>query len=261
MKRIFKSWIAKRDLDESSRKKIDVIEGLADCTICQPYLFLKALRHRSRLIESNMRHTESYEQLEFLGDAVLDLIVTEIIFEKFATRNEGFMTQMRSRIVKGETLAKFSEYLKLADLIEVGERVKDQGIQFSTSVLADIFEAIVGALYKDCGYDVAAAFVRKLIIESVDLDLLEQKRDNYKSILLEYTQSKKMDTPVYHIESMTGPDHDRTFEICVLLGAESYGRGSGKNKKKAEQLAAQETLEMLTQSVGNNGSEPVSHVN
>jgi ribonuclease-3 len=246
MKRILKSWLGKRQLDPKSRKKIEIIEGLADCKVSQPYLFLRALRHRSKLIETNMRHTESYEQLEFLGDAVLDLIVTEIIFEKFSTRNEGFMTQMRSRIVKGETLAKFSEYLNLAEIIEVGDRVKDQGIQFSSSVLADIFEAIVGALYKDCGYQTAANFVRKLIFESVDLDLLEQKRDNYKSILLEYTQSKKIETPVYHIDTMTGPDHDRTFEICVHLGAEAYGKGVGKNKKKAEQLAAQETLDMLT---------------
>lgn len=235
----------KRQLDEVSRKKIEFIEKVADCRISHPLLFLRALRHRSKLVESNMRHNESYEQLEFLGDAVLDLIVTEIIFEKFETRNEGFMTQMRSRIVKGETLAKFSIQLNLAEIIEVGDRVKDQGIQFSTSILADIFEAIVGALYIDCGYPTAAAFVRKLIFESVELELLEQKRDNYKSILLEYTQSKKMATPVYHIASMSGPDHDRTFEILVILGEDSYGKGVGKNKKKAEQLAAQQTLEML----------------
>ncbi|MCC5926135.1 MAG: ribonuclease III [Bacteroidetes bacterium] len=260
MARVLKSWLAKKKLDSTSRKKIEVIEGLTGCRVCQPYLFLRALRHRSKLIETNMRHNESYEQLEFLGDAVLDLIVTEIIFEKFSTRNEGFMTQMRSRIVKGETLAKFSEYLKLAELIEVGDRVKDQGIQFSSSVLADIFEAIIGAMYKDCGYEKAAAFVRKLILENVELDLLEQKRDNYKSILLEYTQSKKMDTPVYHIESMSGPDHDRTFVIRVLLGTKAFGRGTGKNKKKAEQLAAQETLEMIMKLVDEQPKSTVSEV-
>ena len=237
-------------------KKISYIEELTGHPVSQPQLFLRALRHRSKLVESNMRHNESYEQLEFLGDAVLDLIVTEIIFERFATRNEGFMTQMRSRIVKGETLAKFSQRLHLADIIEVGDRVKDQGIQYSTSVLADIFEAMVGALYKDSGYKAATDFVRDLILDNVDLELLEQKRDNYKSILLEYAQSKKLPAPVYHVESLTGPDHDRTFDIVVILGEERYGRGTGKNKKKAEQLAADQTLKMLQRATEKTDSQP-----
>ncbi|MCH8494181.1 MAG: ribonuclease III [Balneolales bacterium] len=245
--RRFVSWSKKRKLDEVSKTKIQFIESLIGCTVSEPQLFLRALRHRSKLVESNMRHNESYEQLEFLGDAVLDLIVTEIIFERFSTRNEGFMTQMRSRIVKGETLSKFSEHLNVASIIEVGDRVKDQGIQFSHSVLADIFEAIIGATYRDCGYKAAQRFVTRLIDELIDFDDLEQKRDNYKSVLLEFAQSKKLPAPEYSIQGMSGPDHDRTFEIQVYLDNQPYGIGIGKNKKKAEQIAAMETLEILYQ--------------
>jgi ribonuclease III len=244
MRRIV-SWVRKQRLDKSSRTKIQFIEKITGCHIWQPQLFLRALRHRSRLVESNMRHNESYEQLEFLGDAVLDLIVTEVIFERFHSRNEGFMTQMRSRIVKGETLAKFSVYHNLSSIIEVGERVKDQGIQHSSSVLADIFEALIGAMYRDCGYEAARNFVTSTIEDVMDIKALELKRDNYKSMLLELTQGRKLPAPVYRIQAMTGPDHDRTFEIQVMLDDKGYGKGIGKNKKAAEQIAAQETLGLL----------------
>lgn len=240
-----RSWISRKELDSVTKAKIERIEELTGTHVINPNLYLKALRHRSKLIESNMGHTESYEQLEFLGDAVLDLIVTEILFDKFATKDEGFMTQMRSRIVKGDTLASFSINLKLDEIIEVGNRVKDQGIESSTSVLADIFEALLGAIYKDKGYAVAREFMTKLIEEYVDFSKLESEKDNYKSILLEYAQSRKMSAPTYQILSIDGPDHERTFEIQVIIDNQAYGIGSGKNKKKAEQIAAKETLATL----------------
>lgn len=240
-----RSWISRKELDSNTRAKIEKIEALTGSHVNNPNLYLKALRHRSKLIETNMGHTESYEQLEFLGDAVLDLIVTEILFDKFHSRDEGFMTQMRSRIVKGETLASFSINLKLDEIIEVGQRVKDQGIESSTSVLADIFEALLGAIYKDRGYIVAREFMTRLIDEFVDFSKLETEKDNYKSTLLEYAQSRKMSAPTYQILSIEGPDHERTFEIQVVIDNKAFGIGSGKNKKKAEQLAAKVTLETL----------------
>jgi ribonuclease-3 len=240
-----RSWISRKELDSKTRAKIGKIEALTGTHVNNPNLYLKALRHRSKLIETNMVHTESYEQLEFLGDAVLDLIVTEILFDKFDSRDEGFMTQMRSRIVKGETLASFSINLKLDEIIEVGNRVKDQGIESSTSVLADIFEALLGAIYKDRGYVVAREFMTRLIDEFVDFSKLEKEKDNYKSTLLEFAQSRKMSAPTYQILSIEGPDHERTFEIQVIIDNKAFGVGSGKNKKKAEQLAAKVTLETL----------------
>jgi ribonuclease-3 len=240
-----KSWLGKRSLDSEVRSKIEHIERITGTYVVNYSLYLKALRHRSKLVESNLRHTESYEQLEFLGDAVLDLIVSEVLFDRFSSRNEGFMTQMRSRVVKGDTLALFSSNLGLQDIMEVGNRVKDQGIESSSSVLADIFEALLGALYRDRGYKIAQQFVINVIDSYLDLDQLEGEKDNYKSILLEYAQARKMATPVYEIVKITGPDHEKEFEIRVLINDKPYGMGEGKNKKKAEQIAAKETLDLL----------------
>lgn len=241
----FKSWLIKRSLDKETLRKINHIERITGTYITNHALYLKALRHRSKLVESNLRHTESYEQLEFLGDAVLDLIVSEVLFDRFSNRNEGFMTQMRSRVVKGDTLASFSKELGLQDIMEVGNRVKDQGIETSTSVLADIFEALLGALYRDRGYDVARNFVVSVIEDNLDLDQLEGEKDNYKSILLEFAQARKMSAPVYEIVKVSGPDHEKEFEIQVVINDTPYGVGEGRNKKKAEQIAAKETLQML----------------
>ena len=240
-----KAWLVRQSLDNETKTKIDQLEKIIGTYILNPNLYLKALRHRSKLIESNLRHTESYEQLEFLGDAVLDLIISEILFERFSTRDEGFMTQIRSRIVKGETLAQFSQYLELDKIIEVGSRVKDQGIESSTSVLADIFEALLGAIYRDRGYGEAQRFVVNLVDSFLNLEKLESEKDNYKSILLEYAQSKKMSAPTYEILRVTGPDHEKEFEIQVVINEIGYGKGEGRNKKKAEQIAAKKTLSML----------------
>lgn len=245
MLRTLRVWFDRRKLDKVSRQKIQFIENLIDCKISNPMLFLRAMRHRSKLIELNMSHYESYEQLEFLGDAVLDLIITEIIFERFPSKNEGYMTQMRSRLVKGETLAEFAHSLNLPSIVEVGERVKDQGIEQSTSVLADIFEALIGAIYKDCGYEKVRDFVDNLLSQTIDFNQLDSENDNYKSSLLELTQAKKMPAPNYEIVEISGPDHDRTFQIQVKLGDKVFGTGVGKNKKKAEQIAARETLDLL----------------
>lgn len=246
MLRSVRSWLAKRSLDQASRDKIAFIEQITGFPVIQPGLYLRALRHRSKLVETNLHSNESYEQLEFLGDAVLDLVVTEIIFDRFPSRNEGFMTQMRSRIVKGETLAAISLSLQLSSIIEVGDRVRDQGIESSSSVLADIFEAILGALYRDHGYNAARAFVAAQVEHYIDFDQLENEKDNFKSILLELAQSRKMAPPVYHVVQMSGPDHDRTFEIQVMINDTPLGIGIGKNKKKAEQIAARESLSMLS---------------
>lgn len=242
-----RAYFKKRSLDSASLRKIRKLEKLTGLTVINPDYYLRALRHRSILIENQLADTESYEQLEFLGDAVLDLAITEIIFEHFPDKDEGFMTKLRSRLVREDTLAKLSLDLNLQDLIEVGNRVKDQGIQLKNSILCDIFEAVIGAVYKDRGMAHASTFIRKVFRDHIDLMEISTTHDNYKSILLEFTQAKKMPIPEYVVVSETGPDHDKTFEIQVSLNGHKYGSGTGKNKKKAEQLAAMETMKMFKQ--------------
>ncbi len=240
-----RKYFKRNSLDKITVKKIEALEKTFGFSVGAPSLYLKALRHRSRLIEDHLADTESYEQLEFLGDAVLDLIVTEIIFDYYPDENEGFMTRLRSRMVKEQTLAELSRQLGFDLLIEVGNRVKGQGIELKESVLCDIFEAVTGAVYKDKGLEVTRKFIRTVYSKYVDIDNLSSTHDNYKSLLLEYSQAKKLSIPEYRVISEKGPDHDKTFEIEAVINGEGCGTGIGKNKKKAEQTAAMHALKTL----------------
>ncbi len=240
-----RAYLSKRTLDSGSRKKIEFLESVIGEPIQRPHYFLRALRHRSRLIEDNLDQAESYEQLEFLGDAVLDLVVTEMLFQMYPERNEGFMTKLRSRLVREDALADLSVKLGFPDYIEVGARVKSQGIQLKNSVLSDIFEAVIGAIYKDLGFKASQKFIKIVYTTHVDISDVSTTQDNYKSLLLEFTQARKLSIPDYIVTSETGPDHDKTFQIDVKVNEEVFGHGKAKNKKKAEQAAAQEALEIL----------------
>jgi ribonuclease-3 len=228
-------------LPEKSERILS-IENLLGVTVVNPSYFYKALRHRSRLVDEDMIASDSYEQLEFLGDAVLDLIISEMLFELYPNENEGFMTKARSRLVKGTTLAKISKKLKLNEYLEIGDRAKQQGIDSSKSVLADVFEALVGAIYKDTGYEAARTFVNQVYATKIDIKEIAHKLDNYKSALLEFTQGKKLGTPLYRVIDESGPPHERIFTVEVLVEQDVMGIGSGTNKKRAEQKAAFEAL-------------------
>jgi ribonuclease-3 len=208
-------------------------------------VFTQAFRHRS-IVDSELYEShETYERLEFLGDAVLDLIVTEILFEKYPTQNEGFLTKLRSKIVKGDTLAAIAENLEFHKVLEVGERSTGQGIEFSKSILADVYESVVAAIYISKGYSFTFSFVLSNVNRFLDFKTLENKIDNYKSVLMEHFQSESASLPVYKVISEEGPGHDKTFQVAVYFDGVELGFGSGKSKKKAEQAAAKKAIEKL----------------
>jgi len=206
------------------------------------HLFEKALRHRSIVDHENFEAFETYERLEFLGDAVLDLIVTEILFEKYPTDNEGFLTKLRAKIVRGDTLFELAKGLELNQFLEVGERAAGQGIELSKSVLSDVFEALTAAIYISKGYQQAYHFVSTTLNKYIDFNDIVTKIDNHKSMLMEYSQSEKLNLPKYVVLSEHGPGHDKTFHVAVYIGNEKLGEGTGKNKKNAEQMAARNAL-------------------
>lgn len=209
------------------------------------HVFTQAFRHRS-IVDSELYEShETYERLEFLGDAVLDLIVTEILFEKYPTENEGFLTKLRSKIVKGDTLAAIAENLEFHKVLEVGERSSGQGIEFSKSILADVYESVVAAIYISKGYSFTFSFVLSNVNRFLDFEILENKIDNYKSVLMEHFQSESASLPIYEVISEEGPGHDKTFQVGVYFEGEQLGSGSGKSKKKAEQAAAKKAIEKL----------------
>lgn len=205
-------------------------------------LFEKALRHRSIVDNDKFESFETYERLEFLGDAVLDLIVTEILFEKFPTENEGFLTKLRAKLVRGDTLYELAQKLDLSHYLEVGDRAAGQGIEFSKSVLSDVYEALIAAIYISAGYENAYKFVEKNIENFLDINQVVNNIDNHKSVLMEYSQSQKLKLPKYTVLSESGPGHNKTFHVAVYIENENMGEGIGKSKKQAEQQAAKEAL-------------------
>ncbi|PAU92864.1 ribonuclease III [Aliifodinibius salipaludis] len=233
------------ELPPEQEERIKKLEGIIGNSIDNPFIYIRALRHRSTLADEKYSSIDSYERLEFLGDAVLDLIVTEIIFDLFPNENEGFLTKLRAKLVKGDTLAMYAEKLKLNNLMLLGKRVRGQGIEESKSVLSDLFEALVGALYLDLGYEPTSKFVRKVIEQYVDFDQIVNTLDNYKSLLLEFAQAEQMKIPTYTVVSEEGPGHDKTFGVEVYVDEKPIAQGEGKSKKEAEQEAARKALKML----------------
>lgn len=234
-----------RTVASEHEERLDDLKAIINTEIDDPHLYIRALRHRSVLADENYSPSDSYERLEFLGDAVLDLIITEIIFQKFPQKNEGFLTKLRAKLVKGDSLASYAKKLNLSELLVLGERAQGQGIEFSKSILADVFEALVGAIYMDQGYTPTFEFVGRVIQKNVDFQDVIKTLDNHKSILLEYAQAHKMAIPEYEVVAEEGPGHDKTFEIRVIVDNREYGKGKGKSKKEAEQLAAKEALQKL----------------
>ncbi len=249
IKALFGKKTPPADPDRIERKSDEKIAYLEQCLgvhIEKDHTFLKALRHRSIVDEGeDISDNESYERLEFLGDAVLDLIVSEIIYDRYPEENEGFMTKLRAQIVKGDALAEYARELNLGSVLEIGDRARGQGIEYSKSILADVFEAVVGALYLTKGHDSTFSFIERVIKEQIDFEELTNSLDNYKSILLEYTQARQWSIPEYQVIDEYGPGHDKTFEVQVFIGQDAMGQGVGKTKKQAEQQAAKDALDQL----------------
>lgn len=245
--RLKKWFISSEGQFPESSSRISKLETFLGFSIPEEHkgVYLRALRHRSIIDGNKIQSHETYERLEFLGDAVLDLIVTEIIFEKYPIANEGFLTKLRAKVVRGKTLAHLAKKMKINEVMEIGERASGQGIDVSKSVLADIFESVVAAVYLTKGYDFAFAFVEKLLKIHIDLDSMEKKADNYKSSLMEYLQALNKPLPVYKVINEEGPAHDKIFTVGVYLSGNFESEGKGKSKKDAEQIAAEIALQNL----------------
>lgn len=251
MLRRLKLWLDERK--DANPQHSDRFKGLQDIlgfTIEPEHkqIFLQALRHRSIIDDDLYKSYETYERLEFLGDAVLDLIVSEILYEKYPTEDEGFLTKIRAKVVKGDTLAKIAGQMKIHTVLELGERAGGQNIELSKNILADVFESIIAAIYITYGYQFAFDLAKKIFNKYIDFAALTNTVDNYKSVLMEFMQARKLPLPVYEIISESGPGHDKTFHVSVSVEGEVLGDGHGKNKKRAEQEAAKKALASIKES-------------
>lgn len=202
----------------------------------------EAFVHRSCLNETNKK-LRSNERLEFLGDAVLELIVSEHLFQQFSDFPEGKLTLLRSSIVRTETLAEVASNLKLGNHLLLGRGEEEGGGRNNTSILANTFEALLGAIYLDRGYLAAKEFVKTYLFLYIEKIIEKKLYLDAKSFLQEKVQEKMKVTPIYQVLSEEGPDHQKIFKVAVFADKQKLGEGIGKNKQEAEQQAAQNALE------------------
>ena len=209
-----------------------------------PSLLEQALVHSSFLNESAHTNDGCNERLEFLGDAVLGMVVAEHLYERHPKYQEGRLTSLRSTIVRRESLAATAREMGLGDCLLLGKGELASGGRSKEKNLADVFEAIIGALYLDQGIAVAAPFV----LRHLGLLQLESEANdwcNYKALLQETLQARNDSLPRYRTVMAVGPDHDKEFTVEVLLDGQPIGHGMGRSKKAAEFAAAHNALELL----------------
>jgi ribonuclease-3 len=207
-------------------------------------LIKKAFTHRSYLNENRSLKLEHNERLEFLGDAVLELVVTDFLYKKFPGKNEGELTALRSALVKAETLAAAAEKVGMNSylLLSKGES-RDVG-RARQYILANTFESVVGAIYLDQGYTIAGDFIAKQLFDQIDEIIENKKFIDAKSRFQEMAQEKAGFTPSYKLVKEVGPDHNKIFTVSVTVGEEEITEGEGKSKQEAEQMAAEKALEI-----------------
>jgi len=203
-----------------------------------------ALTHRS-WVNEHAKQRESNERLEFLGDAILEFIVSKEIFQRFPDKEEGYLTALRANLVNTVNLSQVALKLDLGSKIFLSKGEEETGGRTNSSIMADTVEAIIGALFIDSGLEKAENFVFKYLLSGIDEKLGQPLKDP-KSRLQEYVQSKGFPAPKYEVVDESGPDHDKKFIIQVLVNNEEWGRGEGKNKSEAAQNAASKALEKVS---------------
>jgi ribonuclease-3 len=208
------------------------------------FLLIRSLTHRSYLNE-HPEAIEDNERLEFLGDAVLDFLVGAWLYNRFPEMAEGGLTRLRSALVRTEQLAEFSTRLGLGDAMRLGRGEAESGGRQRMALLCATFEAFIGAYYLDAGIEAVGRFLEPLLESVVNEILASGKTQDPKSLLQEYVQAKGNGAPHYRTISATGPDHDKVFEVEVLINGRRYGHGIGKSKQAAAKAAALEAMALL----------------
>ena len=203
-------------------------------------LLVEALSHTSYTNERQLNKTHSYQRLEFLGDAVLELCTSWYLFSTYPKFSEGELSRERASMVCEEAISKCAEKIGLGKYILLGVGEAQNHGEKKPSILCDVFEAIIGAIYVDSGFDDAKAFIDENVLKSV----ITAAKDT-KTELQELVQSLHIGKIIYELTDKTGPEHDRRFSVRVLIDGQEYGTGSGNSKKEADMHAAKEALKRL----------------
>ena len=205
-----------------------------------PQLLKEALTHAS--IADN--RLDSNERMEFLGDAVLDLIICEALYQRFPEYQEGDLTKVKSAVVSRRTCAEVANETGLTDLLIIGKGISSRS-QMPSSLAAAVYESIVAALYLDGGFEVVKDYVLRTMTPKLEAIASNSHQQNYKALLQQHAQKSLSATPIYELLDEKGPDHSKCFEVCVTIDGRRFTSAWGPNKKMAEQKAALLALENL----------------
>ena len=222
----------------SRRNNLSPIEKRLGYTFKNKTYLNQALTHKS----INTKPSLNYERLEFLGDAVLDIIVSKKLLQEFPEGDEGLLTQKRAALVQKYYLAQMGKSLNLIDYLIIDPSVTIKVDKVAMKQLANIFESLLGALFLDGGLEPCESLIMKTVWTH---RISAWKTTNYKGRLIEYCHSNDLETPTFKVKDISGPDHLRTFEILVKIGEKTFKSSIDTNKKSAEQGAAKEALEEL----------------
>ena len=235
---------SRAELDEERLEKLHELERRIGYDFADIRFLDLSLTHKS-FLGGNGEHSECNERMEFLGDAVLELVISSFLYDKFPKYTEGQLSKLKAVAVSRSTLAICARELELGEFIRFGVGEMATGGSEKPSNLANALEAIIASVYLDADIKKAREFILKILEDKIyELDRDELKRD-YKTALQEYWQAGSRKPPRYVVVAETGPDHDKRFKVEVKLAGEPYGRGKGKNKKEAEQRAAEKALETI----------------
>ncbi len=220
----------------------DALQNILGLKFNDPSLLKTALTHRSFLNEDKNTKV-SNERLEFLGDSVLSLLVSTEVYNRFESYPEGKLTTLRSLLVKTKTLGELSQKLKFGEFLLISKGEEKSGGRNNMSLLADTFEAVLGAIYLDSGLEIAKKFLEINLFPLITEVESNTNLHDYKSALQELTQGKLKISPTYQVLEQTGPDHEKTFTIGVFIEGKLLATGAGKSKQEGEQDAARLALE------------------
>lgn len=205
-------------------------------------LLLRALTHRSYVNENPSDSLEDNERLEFLGDAVIDLITSEMLYHRFPEMPEGRLTSLRAALVRTETLARLAAYLGLGEVLRLGRGEAEHGGRSRPANLCGALEALIGAVYLDQGYPAAREIIEPHFVPAADAILARELDRDAKSRFQEWSQAVLGETPHYETVAAVGPDHEKRFTVRVTVNGQIFGEGSGRSKQTAAQAAAQQAL-------------------
>jgi len=227
------------------RDEFDGLQARIEYRFKDRGLLEHALTHKSRAAEDASGGVADNESLEFLGDAVLGLVVADTLFHQYPGYNEGQKSKVKAAVVSMPSLARRAEAIQLGDHLILGRGEEKTGGRFKQALLADAYEALIAAIYLDGGYEAAGTFLRRELKDAIDAGIAQTFAPDHKSALQERVQALGMALPEYRVSGAEGPDHRKTFTIEVVVNAEVLGVATGRAKKEAEQEAARLALARL----------------